>query len=175
VWTGYEEPGLLKPFEEKHNVKVNYKTFVGGDRMFALLTQSRGEYDVVTVDPEYIEKLHALGRLSELNPSDYDFSDYFKPFNKFPQSWIDGKLYAVVVEWGANAMVYNTKHFTSKEAQTYETLFGSKAQGRVGVWDWYLPIMGLMGKSLGFKDPFDIDDAEFQVVIRLASGTGRAV
>lgn len=161
VWTGYEEPKLLKPFEEKYDIKVNYKTFVGGDKMFALLTQSKGEYDVVTVDPEYIEKLHALGRLSELDPKDYDFSDYFQPFDKFPQSRIDGRLYAVVVEWGSNALVYNTKHFSPEEVQSYDVLFKPKAKGRVSVWDWYLPFMGLVARSLGYQDPFDTTDAQF--------------
>src|ERR1700722_13504438 len=64
VWGGYEDPALIRPFEEKYGIKVNYKTFFGGDAMFALLTQSRGIYDVVVVDPEYIQKLYALGRLA---------------------------------------------------------------------------------------------------------------
>src|SRR4051812_6442824 len=62
LWAGYDEPSLIKPFEDKYGVKVNYKTFVGGDAMFALLTQSKGVYDAVIVDPEYIEKLHKIGR-----------------------------------------------------------------------------------------------------------------
>src|SRR6266568_2814190 len=41
LWTGYEEPAILNAFKKKYDVNVNYKTFVGGDAMFSLLTQSK--------------------------------------------------------------------------------------------------------------------------------------
>lgn len=167
VWTGYEEAPILNAFKKKYpNVDVSYKTFVGGDAMFALLTQSRGEYDVVVVDPEYIQKLFALGRLTELNPSEYDFSDYFEPFKKFPLSWINNKLYSVVVEYGANALVYNTKHLTPEEARSYAILFSPKLKGKVGVWDWYLPIMGVLSRSLGHTKPYNLSDEQFGALKR---------
>src|SRR6266849_886234 len=119
-WTGYDEPQLLRPFEQKYGVKVVYKTFVGGDAMFALLTQSRGQYDVVVVDPEYIEKLHSLDRLAPLDPKDFNLADYVPPFDKFPLAWIGGKMYAIPVEFGANALVYNTEHITADEAKSYD-------------------------------------------------------
>lgn len=138
-WVGYEERAMIEPFEKKFNVKVNYKTFVGGDQMFALFTQSKSTYDVVVVDPEYIEKLHATGRLAELNPADYNFDDYFDPFKKFTLSWIDGKLYAVLVRFGSNGLVYNTKYLTAEDVKSYKILWDPKVKGKVGIWDWYLP------------------------------------
>jgi spermidine/putrescine transport system substrate-binding protein len=166
LWTGYEEPAILNAFKQKYSVDVSYKTFVGGDAMFSLLTQSKGQYDVVVVDPEYIQKLHALGRLAELNPSDYDFSDYFESFKKFPLSWIDGKLYAVVVEYGALGLVYNTNHISLDEVRTYDILFSPKVKGKVGVWDWYLPIMGVLSRSLGYNKPYEISDEQFAALKR---------
>jgi spermidine/putrescine-binding protein len=87
VWGGYEDPSLIEPFTKKYGVKVNYKTFFGGDAMFALLTQSKGVYDVVVVDPEYIQKLYMLGRLSPLNPAEFDMSSYLPYFRKFLMDW----------------------------------------------------------------------------------------
>ncbi|MCK5232943.1 MAG: spermidine/putrescine ABC transporter substrate-binding protein [Desulfobulbaceae bacterium] len=164
AWTGYDEPELVKPFEKKYGVKVNFKTFVGGDAMFSLLTQSKSVYDVVVVDPEYIQKLHALDQLRPLDPATFDMSDYFKPFQKFPLSWIDDKLYSIVVEYGANALVYNTKHITAAEANSFSILFDPKLKGRIGVWDWYLPIMGVVSRGLGHKTPFDLTEEQFEAV-----------
>lgn len=161
-WTGYEEPQLLKPFEERYGIKVNYKTFVGGDAMYALLTQSRGRYDVVVVDPEYIAKLHGGGRLSSLNPADYNLADYLPTFRAFPLAWIGGSMYAIPVEFGANALVYNTEHVSADEAQSYDVVFSEKLKGKVGVWDWHLPIMGVLSRSLGNAQPYDITNAEFE-------------
>src|SRR4051812_29493007 len=71
-WAGYEEPQFVGVFEKKYNVKVNYKTFFGGDGMLALLNQSPGQYDVIVVDKDYLGKLYDTKRLRELNPSDFD-------------------------------------------------------------------------------------------------------
>jgi len=164
AWTGYEEKSMIEPFERKYNVKVNYKTFVGGDQMFALFTQSEGVYDVVVVDPEYIEKLHAAGRLAELDPDDYSFNDYFEPFKIFPLSWIDGKLYAVLVRFGSNGLVYNTKYISSEDVKSYEILWDPKVKGKVGIWDWYLPSMGVLSKSMNNSNPYEISDEQFSAL-----------
>src|SRR5271163_411542 len=112
AWAGYDERSMVEPFEKKFNAKINVKTFVGGDQMFALLTTSHATFDVVVVDPEYIVKLYRAGRLSQLNDADYDFANYFPPFRNFPLTRINGHLYAVLVRWGANGLVYNTEHLS---------------------------------------------------------------
>ena len=165
-WVGYDERAMLEPFEKKHNVKVNYKTFAGGDQMFALLTQSKGTYDVVVVDPEYVEKLHGAGRLAELNPADYDFKDYFEPFQRFPLCWINEKLYAALVRFGANGLVYNTNHLTAKDVESYKILWDPKVQGKIGIWDWYLPSMGVLSRAMGNVEPYEISDEQFAALTK---------
>jgi spermidine/putrescine transport system substrate-binding protein len=164
LWAGYEEPEILTPFTTKHGIKVNFKTFFGGDAMYSLFMQSKGLYDAVIVDPEYIQKLQAAGRLKELDPKEFDTTEYLAPFRQFPLSSIDGKLYAPVVEFGANAIVYNTKHITEQEAKSYSILFDPKVKGRVGVWDWYLPIMGVMSRSMGHTTPYDLSQQQFDAL-----------
>jgi spermidine/putrescine transport system substrate-binding protein len=155
---------MLEPFEKTFNVKVNYKTFVGGDQMFALLTQSRAQYDAVVVDPEYVEKLHAAGRLSELTPTDYRFDDYFQPFQRFPLCWINGKLQAILIRFGSNGLVYNTNHVTAEEAKSYKILWSEKVKNRVGIWDWYVPSMGVISRFLGNQEPYAINDEQFRTL-----------
>ena len=53
-WIGYDEEALIKPFEEKYGVKVNVKTYIGADEMFSIMSQTRGEYDLLVIDPEFI-------------------------------------------------------------------------------------------------------------------------
>ncbi len=79
-WSGYEDPDFIQAFEDRHGIQVNAKTFFGGDGMMALLTQSPGTYDVVVVDKDYLQKLFEAGLLTELDPSNYDFSKYWEPF-----------------------------------------------------------------------------------------------
>ena len=164
-WTGYEERSLLDVFEKEHGLKVNAKTFIGADAMFSLLTQSKGIYDIVVVDPEYIEKLHSAGRLAPLSAADYDFTNYLKELRDFPLCYIDEKMYAILVEYGANGLVYNTAHLTPDDVRSYDVLWHPKVKNRVGIWDWYLPSMGVVSCSLGHADPYDITDTQFDAIV----------
>ena len=166
-WVGYEEPDFIGVFEKKYGVKVNYKTYVGGDQMFALLSQSKGQYDVSVVDPEYISKLQTIGKLAELNPNDFNFSDYYLYFKDFELARIGGKLYAVVIQFGSNGLVYNTDHVTADEANSYNILFHDKVKGRVGIWDWYVPSMGVISRAVGNGDAYNLTKDQFQ---KLKSG-----
>jgi len=163
-WTGYEERALLDAFEKKHNINVNAKTFVGADAMVSLLSQSKGIYDVVVVDPEYIEKLHAAGRLAAMNPAEYDFAGYLDELKDFPLCYSEDKMYAILVEYGSCGLVYNTAHLTTEDVKSYDILWDTKVKGRVGIWDWYLPSMGVISCSLGYQDPYDITDAQFDAI-----------
>lgn len=161
-WVGYDEPDFLEAFEKKHHITVKTQTYVGGDEMFNLLTKSKGEYDLVIMDPEYIKKLQIAGRLQVLNPEEFSFDDYLEPLQQFPLCWIDGKLYAVFVRYGIDGIAYNTEHLTADDVKSYSILWDPKVKGRVGVWDWYLPNMGCISRYLGNeKTPYAIGDKEF--------------
>jgi spermidine/putrescine transport system substrate-binding protein len=157
AWTGYDEPEIVQPFENEFKVKVLTETFTGADRMFAKLTSAPEAYDLVVVDPEYIEKLHKVGLLSPLDPKDFDFSHYIPSLKDFPLCTIDGKLYTVLVRFGINALVYNTTKLTPEEVTSYRVLWSPKLKGKVGIWDWYLPNMGVLSLIAGFKDPYHLD------------------
>lgn len=163
-WVGYEEPSMINVFEDKYGVKVNAKTYVGGDQMFTLFTQSQGLYDVVVVDPEFLPKLHAAGRIVKLNRDDYDFSDYFAPFKKFPFTEYDGDLFAVPIRFGSNGLVYNTNHLSKEDVKSYKILWDPKVKGRVGIWDWYLPSMGVLSRAVGNRTPYDISEDQFAML-----------
>ncbi len=164
-WVSYEERHMLEPFEKKYNVKVKYKTFVSDDQMYALLASSKNKYDVVTLGPEYVEKLHKIGRLAPLDPADYNFKDYIKPFKKFPLCWYEGKLFAIIDGYGANAILYNTNHLTAKDVESYEIMWSPKLKGKVGIWDWYLPTMGTLSSAMGNNaNPTNIDNQKYQAL-----------
>lgn len=161
AWVGYEESEIVQPFESEFGVKVLTETFTGADKMFAKLASAPNAYDVVVIDPEYISKLHSAGLLSELDPDRFDFSNYINPLRKFPLCWIDGKMYTVLVRFGVNAIVYNTEKLSKEEVSSYDILWSPKVKGKVGIWDWYLPNMGVLSLSAGFVPPYRLDEIQF--------------
>lgn len=160
-WVGYDEAEIVADFMLDTGIRMKTTTFIGGDQMFTKLSQSKGEYDVVVMDPEYISKLHKIGKLQQLNKSDYDFNDTFQFFADFPLATINGELYGVVVRFGSCGLIYNHEKISAEEASSYEVLFNPKYKGKIGIWDWYLPSMGCMSRSVGNEMPYDVNEAQF--------------
>ena len=156
AWVGYEEPEITRPFEQRTGITVRTETFTGADKMFAKLSQAPDAYDVVVIDPEYIAKLNNAGLLTSLEEGDFDFSEYVAPLERFPLCWIDGEMKSVLVRYGINALVYNTEHLTKEEVSSYNILFSGKVTQKVGIWDWYLPNMGIISLLNGNKPPYSV-------------------
>lgn len=169
-WAGVDEPALLEAFENDTGIKVQYKTFVGGDSMYSLLTNSKHQYDVVMVGSEYIAKLYADGRLATLDPADYDLSQYIPTFKRLPPCYVKDTMIALPIEFGANGLAYNTSVISASEASSYAILQSDKVKGKVGVWDRYLPIMGVLSKSLGNAAAYDISDEQFMALKKALFG-----
>lgn len=161
AWVGYEEQELIRPFEQQQGVRLNVKTYVGGDQMMSLFVPSKGVYDVLLLDPEYLQKLHAMGRLAELDPKDYDFGNYLPLFRRYPPTFIGDKMWGVDVRYGFNGLVFNRKKILQGITNSYKVLWDPSLKGRVGIWDWYLPSMGVLSRYLGHKDPYALTDEQF--------------
>lgn len=158
AWVGYEEEDFIHRFEEEFEIDAHVKTYVGGDQMYSLFTQDPLSYDVVVMDPEYIVKLQREGLLQPLEDDIIETKDYFTEFQRFEPAVIDGKPYGVVIRFGTCGLVYNTRHISPADADSYDILFEPRVKQRVGIWDWYLPSMGCISRSLGNTDPYEIDN-----------------
>ena len=165
TWAGYDEDRIIRPFEEKYNCKVNSKNFSGDEQMFTIWSAAKkGTWDVVNPDGPYVKVLADQGKIKELDPAKYPLLDLFPLFQKFPQHWVNGKLYGVASRWGAYGIAFNTKYVKKEEVTSWKILWDPKYKGKVGIYGWYLPGMGIMGRYLGFKDPYDIDAEQLKQV-----------
>lgn len=165
AWYGHAEPDVVAEFEAENNVKFVPKYYTGGDNMLGLISQSDpGTYDVILSDAEYVQQLNAAGYIEELDPADYNFTDYFPEFQQFPGHWQDGKLYSVLTRFGFLGVSYNTDALTEAEAASYDVYWNEKLKGKVGHFDWHLPNLGQMSLASGNATPYDIDAAAWQEV-----------
>lgn len=164
-WPGHGAQDVIGPFEEATGIKVQAKEYTGGEEMIALLQSSPpGTFDVVLSDAEYIHQLQQAGLIDALDPSDYPLDDYWPEFQKFPSHWVDDKLYSVMVDYGFLGMVYNTAKLSREEVDSYAVMWDSKVEGKVGMYDWYLPNMMCLSLHDGNRPPHDIGDKQFEAV-----------
>ena len=168
AWPGHGDKALIGRFEEATGVKIRVKEYANGDEMIALVAQSPpGTFDVIMVDPEFIEQLLLADGLEPMDPEEFpaaetDFFDQFKPSNKFPVHWYDGQMYAVGWAFGYIGLAYNTDHFTADAVASYDVLKTAEAKGRLGWTDYWAASMGPMSMYVGNReDPFNPTDASF--------------
>ena len=176
-WTGYEEDPIIKGFEEKYGVKVNYKIAPTSTEMYAILdTAAEGEWDVCTPDTPWIPKMVAADMLQPLDMSKYtEVENFFDKWKNFEEVKVDGDQYGIVSHWGYYGVIYNTDYVTPEEAKTMDILWNEKYAGKVAIYDWYLPNMTMISIMLGNNQkPAEIDDAMFAQIEGKLTEAGQA-
>jgi spermidine/putrescine transport system substrate-binding protein len=152
VWCDHTDPELLRPFEEANNVTVNVKDYEGTGVGLGILEQSQpGEWDVFVVDSVDVPRVADAGWLAELNPDDFPWNDFFPEVDLPDTHYVDGKLYAVPEKFGYNTIAYNGDAVDPADMRDIESLWDPKYQGRIAVYDYYIPTMELVAISLGIE------------------------
>lgn len=165
AWAGYDDPKLLADFKALYDVDVNVKLHAGDEELTAILSAAKpGDYDVAVPDTPWIEIFQKDGWLAELNPADLPQDDYYARFKDFDQTYVDGKLYGIVTRWGYYGIIYNTERVTADQANTSEVMYDPQYKKKVVLFDWYLPNMGMIGRLVGFEQPYDATGADLDKI-----------
>ena len=167
-WAGYDEPEIIGPFEEEHGVKVEFKTYVGGEQMLQFFNQSPpGTFDGIISDGEYVQKLVALDAIEPLNPDDFpQLKNYNAVYQDFPGFYENGELMAVGTRFGNYGIAFNKNYLSPEEVTSWDVLLRDDLRGKVGLFDWYLPNMGNASLAV-FPDnpnPYELTDDQLQQV-----------
>lgn len=164
VWCDHTDPELLRPFEEENNVTVNVKDYEGTGVGLGILEQSQpGEWDVFVVDSVDVPRVAEAGWLAELNPDDFPWNDFFPEVDLADVHYVDGKLYAIPEKFGYNTIAYNGDAVDPADMRDIESLWDPKYQGRIAVYDYYIPTMELVGISLGIE-PSSLTESDLPAI-----------
>ncbi len=164
VWCDHTDPALLKPFEKAHNVKVNVKEYEGTAAGFTLLQQSRpGDWDVMVIDAVDVKQAVKRDFLAPLPDGTAPTQDYFPQVVLKNNVSVNGKTYAAVEKFGYNTISYNKAKVDEKDMQSMDALWSGKYKGRIAMYDYYLPVMGLVGLHSGI-DTKDLNTANLEKI-----------
>ena len=64
---------------------------------------------------------------------------------------IDGKRYGITEKFGYNSISYNNTKADAADMQTLASLLGDKYKGRIAIYDYYLPVIGMAAMAIGKK------------------------
>lgn len=164
TWCDHTDPDLVKAFEETYKVRVNLKEYDGTGVALALLEQSQpGDWDVFVVDSIDVARVVKLGLLEPLDPADFPFNDIF-PEIRTPQLHnVGGKLYAMPEKFGYNTIAYNNKKVAPADMRDAAVLWNPKYKGRIAVYDYYIPVIEMVGIGMGIK-PTELNPSHLPAV-----------
>lgn len=152
VWCDHTDPALVAPFEEKFGVKVNVKDYEGTAAGLAILDQSQpGDWDVLVIDAVDVGRAVDAGKLAEIPAADLPTGDFFPELVMAQNNTRDGKTYAVTEKFGYNTIAYDKTKVDPADMTDLSTLWSGKYDGRIAIYDYYLPMLGLIAISQGEK------------------------
>ncbi|SMX35871.1 extracellular solute-binding protein [Maliponia aquimaris] len=150
VWCDHTDPALIEPFEQAHNVKVNLREYEGTGAALALLDQSRpGDWDVLVIDGIDVFRAVDAGYLAPLTEAELPIDAFFPQVVMTDNNVVDGTTYAVTEKFGYNTISYNASKVDEADMQSLSTVWSEKYAGRISIYDYYLPVMGLAALAKG--------------------------
>ena len=152
IWCDHADPALLKPFEDANDVKVNVKEFEGTGAGLAIVDQSQpGDWDVMVIDSIDIPRGVEKGLFEPLPEDMLPFGDLFAEVTMDTSTKVDGKRYGITEKFGYNTIGFNNTKADPADMQSMNSLLDSKYKGRIAIYDYYLPVIGMAALSLGKK------------------------
>jgi spermidine/putrescine transport system substrate-binding protein len=164
IWCDHADPALLKPFEDANNVKVNVKVFEGTGAGLAIVEQSQpGDWDVMVIDSIDIRRGVERGLFEPLPEDKLPFPDLFPEVTMDGATKFDGKRYGITEKFGYNTIGYNKSKVDVADMQSLAVMANDKYKGRLAVYDYYLPVIGLVAMSIGKKTP-ELTEADLPAI-----------
>lgn len=152
VWCDHTDPALIEPFEATHGVKVNLREYEGTGAALAILEQSRpGDWDVLVIDGIDVFRAVEAGLLAPLPADQLALGDQFPEVVMAANNQQGGVTYAVTEKFGYNTISFNAAKVDPADMQDLNTVWSEKYKGRIAIYDYYLPVMGLAAIASGIR------------------------
>jgi len=150
VWCDHADPALLEPFETEHGVKVNIKEFEGTGAGLAIVEQSQpGDWDVMVIDSIDIRRGVERKLFAPLPDDQLPVADLYPEVLLDQFTTFEGKRYGITEKFGYNAVSFSGDKVEAGDMQSLAALSDPKYKGRLAIYDYYLPVMGLAAQAAG--------------------------
>ena len=164
VWCDHTDPALIEPFEQANDVKVNLKDYEGTGTALSIVEQSQpGDWDVFVVDGIDVPRVVDAGLLAPLPADALPTADLFPQLVMPENHTKDGKTYAISEKFGYNTISFNKETVDPADMDDMTVIWSDKYKGRIAVYDYYLPVMGMVAIGLGIKTA-EISEADLPAI-----------
>jgi spermidine/putrescine-binding protein len=153
----------------------------GGQAMFAQYVKqhphNKPKFTYMTNESDALAKLHAglkvdlfrpyvgwvkyFATSGLVQPWDTSLIPNFKHLNPYmvKAGQYNGKQYGIPDDWGFDSVLYRTDKVKPKE-QSWNLLWDERYKGKIAWFDDPVEMFFVVGRYLGFKDPYNMSDAQ---------------
>lgn len=164
IWCDHADPALLQPFEEANGIRVNVKEFEGTGAGLAIVEQSQpGDWDVMVIDSIDVPRGVEKGLFEPLPEDKLPLADLFPEVKMDASTVVDGKRYGITEKFGYNTIGFNNTKVDPADMQSLASLTGDKYKGRIAIYDYYLPVIGMAALAIG-KKTSEITEADLPAI-----------
>lgn len=146
-WGDYIDESVLKTFEKRFNIKVNYDTFTTNEDMYVKLKAGGSSYDVLFPSDYMIKRMIDEGMLAKLDYANIPNFKYigqnFKNLDFDPDN-----AYSVPYMWGTVGILYNKK-LVKERPNSWKILWDKRYTKQILMLDSQRDSIGVALKMLG--------------------------
>ena len=103
------------------------------------------------VDSVDVPRVVEAGLLAPLPEAEFPWPDIFPELRQEELHFKDGKMYAVPEKFGYNTLAYNKAKVDPADTRRTPVLWDPKYKGKIAVYDYYIPLMGMVAIGLGMN------------------------
>jgi spermidine/putrescine-binding protein len=165
TWEGYAEPEWLEPFEEATGATVSVSYVGSVDEMFAKMQGSQGaDFDVVAFDTSSFARYIDGNLIQPLDTGKLpNVSNVIPEFQTVEPIMREDTQYGVPFAWGSLPLVYDADQF-EQAPDTWEVMWDPQYEQQMIALDDANNSITLAALVLGFEDPYNLDDEQFEQV-----------
>lgn len=161
-WSEYLPEEVIKKFEQKYGVKVNYSTFSSNEEMLAKVAVSKGTYDLTVASDYYIQPMVKEGMIQPLDLNNIPNYQNLAP-EYINKDHDPGNQYSIPYMGNTVSLGYNPDNIKT-EITSLADLWKPELQGQIVMVDDQRFILGMVLKTLGYSgnetDPAKLEEAK---------------
>lgn len=166
-WSEYLPEPIIKEFEEKYDIKVNYVTYSSNEEMLAKIMAGDDIFDISVASDYMVEVMRKQKLMEEIDmgnvPNFKNIGDEFKNLSFDP-----GNKYSVPYMWGTGVIAVNTGKVSGGSITSYGDLWNSEFKNYLVVLDDERALIGIALKKLGYSlnetDPAKLEQARVELL-----------
>jgi spermidine/putrescine-binding protein len=160
-WASYHDKPWIAEYEKSRGVKVSMQLYGAVPDGFAKVQANPDAFDLVMPTAGWVETYVAADLLVPIDEGRIpNLKNVTSDFDWRTATEVDGTNYGILYTWGDEPLCWLPDEIDTPTS--WESLYDPAVAGKVSLVDDPTTVMPFIPIMLGFPDPYNLDEAQFQ-------------